>query len=86
MVSEDLDELMTVCDRILVMHDGHISGDVIAGAFDRQSIGQLMIGGRGMTTTLTRDVERRPTTPSRLPRPMLPGRRPLGRWRCSPPS
>ncbi len=45
MVSEDLDELMTVCDRILVMHDGHISGEVIAGDFDRQLIGQLMIGG-----------------------------------------
>ncbi|CAB4697155.1 MAG: ATP-binding cassette domain-containing protein [Actinobacteria bacterium] len=45
MVSEDLDELMSIADRILVMHDGHISGEVDASDFDRQSIGELMIGG-----------------------------------------
>ena len=45
MISEDLDELMSIADRILVMHDGHISGEVVAGDFDRQSIGELMIGG-----------------------------------------
>jgi len=47
MVSEDLDELMSIADRILVMHDGHISGEVAAGDFDRQAIGELMIGGAG---------------------------------------
>jgi ABC-type uncharacterized transport system ATPase subunit len=45
MVSEDLDELMSIADRILVMHDGHISGEVSNAEFDRQFIGQLMIGG-----------------------------------------
>jgi ABC-type uncharacterized transport system ATPase subunit len=45
MVSEDLDELMAIADRILVMHDGHISGEVAVGDFDRQAIGELMIGG-----------------------------------------
>ncbi|CAN5299831.1 ABC transporter ATP-binding protein [soil metagenome] len=45
MVSEDLDELMSIADRILVMHDGHISGEIINADFDRQRIGQLMIGG-----------------------------------------
>ncbi|WP_183095119.1 ABC transporter ATP-binding protein [Nocardioides stalactiti] len=44
-VSEDLDELMSLADRILVMHDGHISGEVLPAAFDRQSIGSLMTGG-----------------------------------------
>lgn len=45
MVSEDLDELMAIADRILVMHDGHISGEVAVSDFDRQAIGELMIGG-----------------------------------------
>jgi simple sugar transport system ATP-binding protein len=45
MVSEDLDELMSMADRILVMHDGHISGEVVNADFDRSRIGQLMIGG-----------------------------------------
>jgi simple sugar transport system ATP-binding protein len=45
MVSEDLDELMSVADRILVMHDGHISGEIGSIDFDRQKIGELMIGG-----------------------------------------
>jgi simple sugar transport system ATP-binding protein len=45
MVSEDLDELMSIADRILVMHDGHISGEIVVGDYDRQAIGQLMIGG-----------------------------------------
>ena len=45
MVSEDLDELMSVADRILVMHDGRISGEISSDDFDRQKIGELMIGG-----------------------------------------
>jgi ABC-type uncharacterized transport system ATPase subunit len=45
MVSEDLDELRSIADRILVMHDGRISGEIVNGDFDRQRIGQLMIGG-----------------------------------------
>jgi ABC-type uncharacterized transport system ATPase subunit len=45
MVSEDLDELMNIADRIVVMHDGHISGEILVGDYDRQAIGQLMIGG-----------------------------------------
>jgi simple sugar transport system ATP-binding protein len=45
MVSEDLDELMSMADRILVMHDGHISGEVVNADFERSRIGRLMIGG-----------------------------------------
>lgn len=45
MVSEDLDELMSMADRIVVMHDGHISGEVGVEDFDRQAIGRLMLGG-----------------------------------------
>lgn len=44
-VSEDLDELMALADRIVVMHDGRVSGEVAAADFDRQAIGRLMVGG-----------------------------------------
>jgi simple sugar transport system ATP-binding protein len=44
-VSEDLDELMGIADRIVVMHDGHISGEVLPTDYDRRRIGQLMLGG-----------------------------------------
>ena len=45
MVSEDLDELMSIADRIVVMHDGRISGEIVVDDYDRQAIGRLMIGG-----------------------------------------
>jgi ABC-type uncharacterized transport system ATPase subunit len=45
MVSEDLDELMSMADRIVVMRDGHITGEVFPVDFDRSSIGELMTGG-----------------------------------------
>lgn len=43
MVSEDLDELMSMADRIVVMHDGEVSGEVPAGSFDRRALGQMMV-------------------------------------------
>lgn len=45
MVSEDLDELIALADRIAVMHDGHVVGVVEARGADRMSIGRLMLGG-----------------------------------------
>jgi ABC-type uncharacterized transport system ATPase subunit len=45
MVSEDLDELLALADRIAVMHDGHLVGVVDAAGADRMSIGRLMLGG-----------------------------------------
>ena len=44
-VSEDLDELMALCDRIVVLHDGRVSGTVPAAEADRYLLGQLMLGG-----------------------------------------
>ncbi|GAA0379813.1 ABC transporter [Acrocarpospora corrugata] len=44
-VSEDLDELISISDRIAVMHDGHLAGIVPARGADRQEIGSLMLGG-----------------------------------------
>jgi simple sugar transport system ATP-binding protein len=44
LISEDLDEVMALSDRILVMYEGHIVGEVQRGAFDVKSIGALMAG------------------------------------------
>ena len=44
-VSEDLDELLALADRIAVMHDGHVVGVVDAAGADRMSLGRLMLGG-----------------------------------------
>ena len=43
-VSEDLDELMSISDRIAVMRDGQIAGVVQVSETDRQAVGALMVG------------------------------------------
>ena len=47
-VGEDLDVLLELCDRILVLCDGHVSGIVDARTADKNEIGLLMtsIGGQ----------------------------------------
>jgi general nucleoside transport system ATP-binding protein len=45
MVSEDLDELLALADRIVVLHDGHVAGIVEPATSDRQAIGRLMLQG-----------------------------------------
>lgn len=44
MISEDLDELLAVCDRIAVLHDGHALPMVRADETDRRQLGQMMLG------------------------------------------
>jgi simple sugar transport system ATP-binding protein len=44
-VSEDLDELLAISDRIAVLHNGHLAGVVRPKETDRYAIGQLMLGG-----------------------------------------
>jgi ABC-type uncharacterized transport system ATPase subunit len=44
LVSEDLDELLELSDRIAVMHEGHITGIVRPESTDRYEIGRLMLG------------------------------------------
>ena len=44
-VSEDLDELLSISDRIAVLHNGEVAGVVRPGETDRYAIGQLMVGG-----------------------------------------
>lgn len=44
MVSSEMEELMGVCDRILVMHKGRISGEVQRADFNQQRILNLAFG------------------------------------------
>ena len=55
-VSADLDELLSLCDRILVIYRGRIVGDFLAEAVDVSQIGQLMGG-------LDRSVDPEEATP-----------------------
>jgi simple sugar transport system ATP-binding protein len=44
LVSVELDEIMALADRILVMFDGTITGELNAAATDERRIGLLMAG------------------------------------------
>lgn len=44
-ISEDLEELFTVSDRIVVMYEGRVVGDMPVGATSIAEIGLLMTGG-----------------------------------------
>ena len=44
LVSVELDEIMSLSDRILVMFDGHIVGEVEAGKADERLLGLMMAG------------------------------------------
>ncbi|MEA2532653.1 MAG: ral nucleoside transport system ATP-binding protein, partial [Actinomycetota bacterium] len=46
-ISEDLDELMELSDRIAVLHSGSVAGIVDPKETDRYEIGRLMLGGGG---------------------------------------
>jgi simple sugar transport system ATP-binding protein len=44
-IHEDVDELMMLCDRIITLHDGRVSGAFDRADFDKYKIGLAMIGG-----------------------------------------
>ena len=44
LISEDLDELFELSDRIAVMHAGAVAGVVDPGQSDRYQVGRLMLG------------------------------------------
>jgi len=44
LVSEDLDELFMVCDRIAVMFEGHFMGEVDPESCTVEEIGLMMAG------------------------------------------
>ncbi|MGB7432558.1 MAG: ABC transporter ATP-binding protein [Ahrensia sp.] len=43
-ISQDLDELLTMCDRIAVMHEGHLTQSLAGKEMTRDAIGLLMGG------------------------------------------
>jgi simple sugar transport system ATP-binding protein len=45
LVSEDLDEILALADRVVVMYEGAIAGEVDAGTATVEEIGYLMAGG-----------------------------------------
>ena len=45
-ISEDLDELLQLCDRIVVMYRGALTADVARADFDSYRLGALMAGAR----------------------------------------
>ena len=47
LISEDLDELFEMSDRLLVMHAGRIIGEFVDGSYDRELVGAMMSGGSG---------------------------------------
>ncbi|MGZ4709976.1 MAG: ABC transporter ATP-binding protein, partial [Acidimicrobiales bacterium] len=44
MISEDLDELFEMADRIVVLHGGAVAGIVRPHETDRREVGRLMLG------------------------------------------
>jgi len=46
LISEDLDEILALADRVAVMYEGALVGEIEAGAATIEEIGYLMAGGR----------------------------------------
>lgn len=47
LISEDLSELMQLCDRLIVLFRGHVAGTFDRASFDRDVLGQAMSGLEG---------------------------------------
>jgi general nucleoside transport system ATP-binding protein len=45
LISEELDELIALCDRIVIVYGGKITGEVVRGSAGIEEIGRLMLGG-----------------------------------------
>ena len=46
LVSEDLDEALALADRLVVMYEGRVVGEVDVSAATVEEVGYLMAGGR----------------------------------------
>lgn len=45
-IGEDLDVLLQLCDRLMVIHDGHVMGIVDPTAVTKEDVGLMMLGNR----------------------------------------
>ena len=50
-IIEDLDVLLSLCDRILVVNNGHITGIVDARTATKEEVGYLMTADKPMEET-----------------------------------
>jgi simple sugar transport system ATP-binding protein len=50
LISEDLDELERLADRIVVLYAGRVAGETVGGSLDRQLVGRWMTGAAGVAT------------------------------------
>ena len=69
-ISSELDELMGICDRILVMRQGEIGGRFEASGYDRE---QLLRAA--LPPSVSRDPERAPNRQARMLTPRVEGSR-----------
>jgi ABC-type uncharacterized transport system ATPase subunit len=46
LISEDLDELLALADRLAVIYEGRIVGEMPNHALDPEAVGLLMAGAR----------------------------------------
>lgn len=47
LISEDLDELLALCDRVVVLSHGRLVGHQVASDYDRLVLGDMMVDTRG---------------------------------------
>ena len=45
-ISSEMEEIMGISDRILVMREGHITGELSRGEFSPDTIMQYAVGGK----------------------------------------
>ena len=57
LVSADLEEIMSLSDRIVVMYEGRITGRMMAEEADEEKLGLLMMGGHDMEGCGIREQE-----------------------------
>jgi simple sugar transport system ATP-binding protein len=60
LISEDLDEVLALADRIAVMYEGEIVGEVDASVATVEEIGLMMAGGHGAAAAAEPAAEARP--------------------------
>jgi simple sugar transport system ATP-binding protein len=57
LISEDLDELLALSDRVAVIYEGHIMGIVPVADVDVEEIGLMMAGSRGEAESVPAPIE-----------------------------